>query len=733
VIPVGVGAQGPFAIDLVADGPHMLVAGTTGAGKSELLQSLIVATATTYSAHDVNFMLIDYKGGAGLGRCHRLPHSCGMVTDLDPGETSRALAGLRAELKRRELRFREVGVGDITEFNRTVSRVDRIARIVVVVDEFRALSEEHPEFLTKLIRLAAQGRSLGIHLILATQRPAGAVGPELRANINLRISLRVADEQDSLDVLGVKDGAYLPVEVPGRFLARTGGARPTQAQAFYLDAAPPLPQHLVTLPGARGPDTPTADVPDVIGALVSAHDARFGIRATRFWSPGLPSVFTGQQNTEVLHDAQVVALGAPEDSTGHQALTWEPTLGHLAVVGPSLRGRTSTLLSLAQCSPAGTRIHWVGPVTDHIQVKRALTSASAYLVNLVDSSNPYMVHALIRAIASTSATPGPAQSRTVLVIDDLNALRTTLETYDRGSGMELVEYLLKIGPAQGIACAVSAARPITGGLQSLFGQRLILASGNVDTDATNAVPRELLPLPSHRGRAVWSTPNGTVACQIRTPHLATQATQWDSENHDEQRIWSLADVPASPTPGILTGPRPSAFDPTTVNAMIVAGARRSGRSTALDALAANWAGTPYGSRRIAGRGHHLGSDLEELIGVLETGTQKIALIQIDDLDVVEATHGHLVQRLLDLALGAGITVHGSCTTAALHQSYRGALATLREYENVLLLCPDPAKDRELLGTSIVLAVDPRPHPGKAVLMLAGHIAAARVDCGKGES
>ncbi len=727
VIPLGIGSAGPFVIDLVADGPHMLVAGTTGSGKSEFLQSLITATAATYSAHDVNFMLIDYKGGAGLGRCNRLPHSCGMVTDLDPGETSRALTGLRTELKRREQKFHDAGVSNIAGYNRCVSRVERMARIVVVVDEFRALSDEHPEFLTELIRLAAQGRSLGIHLILATQRPAGAIGPELRANINLRVSLRVADEQDSLDVLGVTDGAHLPVDVPGRLLARTDGSPPEQAQAFYLDAAPLLPQQLVTLPGTRGVTIPVADVPDIIPALAAAHEAQFGIQAARFWSPGLPAVFTGQQETDIHVDTQVVALGAPDTSTTHQALTWDHKFGHLAVIGPALRGRTSALLTLAQCAPADTNVHWVGATSDHPNVRRALTETPARLVNLLDVSEPYLLHSLLRALIAPPASAHDERATTLLIIDDLEALRATLETYDRGSGMGLVENLLKTGPAHGISCAVSTARPITGGLQSLFGQRLILSSGNVDTDAMNSVPRDLLPLPAHRGRAVWSTPNSTIVCQIRTPHLEPPSAAQRSETGTEQRVWSLADVPTPAHPGILTGPQPCTFDPAAVNVMIVAGRRRSGRTTALTVLAAGLGTSPAHTRIIAGKSRTAGDELQATITLLESGAANLKLLQIDDLDAADTGYGHLVEQLLDLALDAGITVHGSCTTSALTHSYRGALAILRDHENVLLLDPDPAKDRELLGTPITLALDPRPYTGRAVLMLAGQATTARVD------
>ena len=218
---LGVGADGPWTLDLVRDGPHALIAGTTGAGKSELLQSLIVGLAAQHPPDEVAFVLIDYKGGAAFGECARLPHTVGLVTDLDAHLTARALTSLDAELRRREQLFAAVAASDLGEY-RQQPGVEALARLVIVIDEFASLAEELPAFVTGLVGIAQRGRSLGVHLVLATQRPAGVVSAEIRANTALRIALRVTEATESVDVIGTDVAAGLPRRAPGRAYVRVG-------------------------------------------------------------------------------------------------------------------------------------------------------------------------------------------------------------------------------------------------------------------------------------------------------------------------------------------------------------------------------------------------------------------------------------------------------------------------------------------------------------------------------
>jgi S-DNA-T family DNA segregation ATPase FtsK/SpoIIIE len=222
---IGVGPDSAFTIDLVRDGPHALVAGTTGAGKSELLQTLIAGLAANNAPADLAFVLVDYKGGSAFADCARLPHVSGLVTDLDAHLTARALQSLNAELRRRELLFAAAGAADLDAYRHgSAHAAHPLGRLVLVVDEFAALAVELPDFVTGLVAIAQRGRSLGVHLVLATQRPGGVISPEIRANTTLRISLRVTDTSESLDVIGSDAAAAIDKAIPGRAFVRTGAS-----------------------------------------------------------------------------------------------------------------------------------------------------------------------------------------------------------------------------------------------------------------------------------------------------------------------------------------------------------------------------------------------------------------------------------------------------------------------------------------------------------------------------
>ena len=230
---VGESYDGPFGVDLSKDGPHALIAGTTGSGKSELLQTIVASLAAANRPDEMTFVLIDYKGGSAFAECARLPHTVGMVTDLDTRQVARALVSLSAELTRRERILAAVGAKDIEAYQLLVDarRAQPLPRLVIVVDEFAALSRDLPDFVTGLVNIAQRGRSLGLHLILATQRPSGVVSAEIRANANLRIALRVTDPADSADVIGVPDAATIAQSNPGRAYVRLGHASLVPFQA----------------------------------------------------------------------------------------------------------------------------------------------------------------------------------------------------------------------------------------------------------------------------------------------------------------------------------------------------------------------------------------------------------------------------------------------------------------------------------------------------------------------
>lgn len=235
--PIGALPDRPLVIDLVADGPHALIAGTTGAGKSELLRTLVASLAASYSPRDVTFVLIDYKGGSAFADCARLPHTVGLVTDLDDHLGSRALTCLEAELRHRERLLRDAAATDLPDYVGRGEPCGPLPRLLVVIDEFATLAAELPDFIDSLVGIAQRGRSLGVHLVLATQRPSGAVKDNIRANTNLRIALRVQDAADSTDVLDTPVAARLSRHRPGRGFLRLGPGEVVGFQSALVSAA----------------------------------------------------------------------------------------------------------------------------------------------------------------------------------------------------------------------------------------------------------------------------------------------------------------------------------------------------------------------------------------------------------------------------------------------------------------------------------------------------------------
>lgn len=382
--PIGVGAGGErLLLDLHerGHGPHGLAAGATGSGKSELLQSVVASLAVSYHPHDLVFVLVDYKGGGMANAFADLPHRVGTITNLQGNLAVRALAALKGELKRRQMVLGTAGLNHIDDYQRQRRRGkvrEPLPHLVIVVDEFAELKMEQPDFMRELVSAVRVGRSLGVHLILATQKPAGIVDEQIWGNARFRLCLRVERPEDSQEVIKRPDAAG--ITRPGRAYLQVGNNELFQlfqagwGGAPYRKEAPvdgmSCTVARVTLDGRRhilgapGEPAGAADGPTQLQAMV-AHLAAVAGRAGIAplpgpWLPPLPDrVFLPQILPPGGWTGQTWApsgpwlepvIGLADDPAAQHQGPLRLNLGkegHLAIFGAPGTGKTTAIQTLA--------------------------------------------------------------------------------------------------------------------------------------------------------------------------------------------------------------------------------------------------------------------------------------------------------------------------------------------------------------------------------------------------
>ena len=542
--PLGVCADGVLSVDLVADGPHALVAGTTGAGKSELLRAWVLGLAHNYSPHEVQFMLVDYKGGSAFDICATLPHTVGVITDLDGHLGERALISLDSELRRREHLLRQAGVDRIEDCPRNAD----LARLVIVIDEFATMASELPDVMDRIVGVAQRGRSLGVHLILATQRPAGVVNDKIRANTNLRVALRVQDQTDSADVLGVADAAHLPRTAPGRAIVRVGSDQPVTFQGALpeasvdADSAPEcflvsvVSERRTTRHGVEGassthvdPVTPTA-VPGVgararenaqergLGALAaSVSDKWSGVAEPRpVWLPPLPNVLAGPQATA----GNPIPLAATDDpeAVRHDTFDWDFAAGPLLMCGTRTSGvatavevvvdAVQTALPEAWCYIVDDEFGWQDrPKPDHVG-------------EIIRTEDEERVRSLL-SLAERSATP---DHPILMIITNWDSLASRLQ-FDVGPTAlwDRLARLIGEGSTKGVYSVIVGRRPgsFPAVVSATATQRLWFATAD-PSDLLGHVPSRLTSQLAAPGRCV-ALPDGLLGqCYQAASNSAVQ-------------------------------------------------------------------------------------------------------------------------------------------------------------------------------------------------------------------
>ncbi len=568
---IGSGVDGVVTLDLREDGPHGLVAGTTGSGKSELLQTLISSLAVNNPPTRITFLLVDYKGGAAFRECADLPHTVGYITDLTPALVQRALVSLHAELTHREGLLAEHGAKDLVALERDHPEAAPPS-LLICVDEFAALTAEVPDFVDGMVSIAQRGRSLGMHMLLATQRPAGVVTPQIKANTDLRIALRVASGDDSTDVIDAPDAAQLSRRTPGRaWVRRTGHGTTELVQVAWVGGREPLHDAAATVRvapfsardlGGDGQAAgervhPRSDLDRLVGTTTAAF-VRSGLPEPR--RPWLPAL--GQDLRLRPDDVAAVSAGGarlpvglvdrPEQQSQSAYVVDYARVGHLLVYGTSGSGKTELLRTLAaaattpssapstsggaaeptaivygiDCGGGGLvdieALPGVGSVVVEAQLERVMRLVRM-LSATVRERNQALAAAGVADLAALhrAGTPVP---RLHVLVDNLPGLLDAFEGGGslRRSHVDLLLGILQEGRRVGVH--VTATSPRRVGIPSshaaAFGSRLVLRMTVDDDYAMLGVPVGVLDPQSCPGRGL------TDAGEVQVAALAPGSSRW---------------------------------------------------------------------------------------------------------------------------------------------------------------------------------------------------------------
>ncbi|MFJ3772085.1 FtsK/SpoIIIE domain-containing protein [Streptomyces sp. NPDC090075] len=510
---LGAGVDGAFAVDLAADGPHGLIAGTTGSGKSELLQTLVASLAVANRPDELNFVLIDYKGGSAFAECEDLPHTVGMVTDLDTHLVERALVSLGAELRRREHILAQAAAKDIDDYTDKRTRQPDLAplpRLVLVIDEFASMVRELPDFVSGLVNIAQRGRSLGIHLMLATQRPSGAVTADIRANTNLRIALRTTDTSESRDIIDAPDSGQLSPRTPGRAYARLGHAAllpfqtgriggrrldaaavdeeapaPVLTELHWEELGDPLPRTTVTERAVQ----PVTDLSVLVEAVRGAALQLAVPAPRRPWLPPLPDVLALADLTAApaapghLPAVPYGLVDVPAEQTQRELVFDLDRMGHLHIIGSSRSGRSQTLRTLAaslartHCTAdlhlyaldcgngalqALTGLPHCGAVVDRGEAERVvrllnrLTAEVTRRRALLGRQGVADLTELRRNLPEEERPP-----HIVLMLDRFEAFDREYASFDQGSVLDALVLLMREGASVGVHLVLAGDRVLS--------------------------------------------------------------------------------------------------------------------------------------------------------------------------------------------------------------------------------------------------------------------------------
>lgn len=693
---LGVGAAGQAWVDLVTDGPHALVVGTTGAGKSELLTSWLVQLAWSQPPEALQLILVDYKGGTCLGPLKRLPHCVDLLTDLEPAATARAIEAISAQLRRREQILRKSNCKDITEYEqlrRHQPSLAPLARMLVVVDEFATLAATQEELLEHLLRLAAQGRSLGMHLILATQHPHGALSTSITANAALRVCLRMLDASEGAPLLGHGDLPDLP-RAPG-FLClstqrghfRCPYAGTAQESAVWIDACVKAAQALAPCQSPWLAPPPANLTFTQAQQLLAAHGAPAPAK-------GLASSLASSRQNLAL------ALCDLPEQLAYGAFNWDSTTP-LGIFGTSASGRSAALRQLANsASQAGLVTHVISADLNQLPLPSAALAGSQ-----LDTFHPCEILRLTQL-----ALEGRLRDQ-LLLIDDLDCVGEAIDTVlGLGEGRDVLEKLVNASRRGLFALALAgdlANAPMR--WCANISQRLYLGVCS-DALADQAGLKRSQQSPNQVGAGVLTLASHWCPAQILlAPVLPASGVNLPASGADfpasaldttTAPVVALPEnVPTCPPWALgLGGDQARPWCPQLSQGLLIIGPAGSGRSTAL-------------------------ARIYDILQVTDPTLAQRAIF-IDNLDQAYPSAINTVETALD----AGIPVFATALTSRAANTYSGPLAQLRSLSPLLLLAPGLGEGTQLANVRLTRWLDPhRQHlPGRGLVIASSQITPVQI-------
>lgn len=545
IASLGPSLDGPLDLDLRngRDGPHGLVCGKTGSGKSDFLRTFVTSLALSSPPSAMAFLLFDLKEGSGLDVLAELPHTLGVVTNLDPGEVQRALDTLDVERSRRQATLKRAGHDNLESYQQSeAGRAEPIPRLVVVVDEFPVLNEDFPDGINRLVRLARLGRSAGIHLVLGTQTITGNVSKNILDNTTFHVCLRVEDQSESREVIGVPDAAFIPEGSQGRGLVEVGGAVRSFQTAWLgarrvrggpVRSATVVPFSIARRhrpPGsARNSSTHSAtDFERVVSALRDAsrrigHDV-----ATGLWLPPLPERVTLEELPPGLDEGPVSAAVGLQDLVAEQdqralVLDFE-RMGNLLIVGAARSGRTTALRTIAGAlarnrPPRDLHLYALDFAGHALRSLEALPHCGAAVTRGDRDRLERLLELLTEEIATrqerlASAGSGSlAEHRSrfaesipyaIVLLDGYETFHDTYLEVEAGRFLQEVDQILRDGPAVGVFTVLATdGTGITSHDLGSVAARLILRQADRATYAVYDLDPRAVPSHMPPGRALW--------------------------------------------------------------------------------------------------------------------------------------------------------------------------------------------------------------------------------------